>query len=182
VTFDSTLVRGFDYYTRTVFEVKHSSLGARDAICGGGRYDNLIADLGGPDLGALGFAVGTEATLLAAARAGLEVGGAALPSPAAYVVAITPADRPTAYGLVSALREAGYAAEMDHEDRSPRAQMRQANTRGARLTVILGPEEAQKGTVKIKRMSSGEETTVAQSDLVAAVARFLAADGTNARP
>jgi len=69
---------------------------------------------------------------------------------------------------------------MDHEDRSPRAQMRAANTVGAALTVILGPDEAAADTVKVKQMSSGEECTVAQPDLVAAVARFLAADGANA--
>jgi len=177
---DQRLVRGFDYYTRTVFEVKHAALGARDAICGGGRYDNLIAELGGPDLGALGFAVGTEATLLAAENIGVEVGGALPPRAAVYVVAITPDPRPSAAGLVQTLRDAGVSAAMDHEDRSPRKQMRAANASGAALTVILGPDEADADTVKVKQMSSGEETTVAQSDLVAAVGRMLTHGGPNA--
>jgi histidyl-tRNA synthetase len=176
---DHRLVRGFDYYTRTVFEVKHSALGARDAILGGGRYDNLIADLGGPSLGALGFAVGTEATLLAAEKVGALGAAAATPRVALYVAAITPAERPAAYTLIAACRDAGLAADMDHEGKSPRAQMRAANALGAPVVAILGPDEAGRGEVKVKHMRTGEEITVAQPELAAAVARFLAADDPN---
>lgn len=182
-TVDPRLVRGFDYYTHTVFEVRHPALGARDAICGGGRYDRLIADLGGPDLGALGFAVGTEATLLAAEKAGAPLLAAQAPAPlAAYVVTITPDLRPRAYALVAALRDAGVAADFDHEGRSFRKQFRAANALQARVTLVLGPDEAAAGTVTVKRMSSGEQTTVAQSDAVAAVRRLLTGDGERNRP
>jgi len=177
---DPRLVRGFDYYTQTVFEVRHGALGARDAICGGGRYDNLIADLGGPALGALGFGIGTEATLLAAEKTGAAL-VAAQPPPRldAFVVSITPDLRGRAYILVDQLRQAGVAADMDHEERSPRKQFRAANAIGARVVVVLGPDEAADEAVTVKNMATGEEHTVAQSGLVAAVADLLAADGAN---
>jgi len=176
---DRHLVRGFDYYTHTVFEIKHAALGARDTICGGGRYDNLIADLGGPSLGALGFGIGTEATLLAAERAGVEIAGEPAPRIAVYVATITPAERPAAYRLVARLRDAGIAADMDHEEKSLRKQLRAANAIGVPLVAILGPDEAANDAVNLKTMQTGEERTVAQQDLAAAVRAALTAGGAN---
>ncbi|MFP4056269.1 MAG: histidine--tRNA ligase [Candidatus Brocadiia bacterium] len=151
---DPYLVRGFDYYTGTVFEVTHGALGAQDAVCGGGRYDRLIADFGGPDLGAVGFAVGVERVLMAL-QAGEE------PTPPApldlYIVTLGEAARQAAFAHLGVLRKAGLAADMDFEGRSIKAQMRTADKLGARHVTVIGDDELARGTLALKHMASGEE-------------------------
>ncbi len=160
VVVDAAIVRGFDYYTRTVFELHHPGLGARTAVCGGGRYDHLIAELGGPDLGAVGFAIGVVPTIAA-----LEKLGAAavpmLPELDAFVVVLEGVDRARGFALVDSLRRAGLAADLDHPEgsdgklRSLKAQLRAADRSRAAAALLLGPDEVAAGTVTCKAMAAG---------------------------
>jgi len=154
---DPFLVRGFDYYTGVVFEITHGALGAQDALCGGGRYDNLIADLGGPPLGAVGFAIGFERLLMALQAVAAP---AAAPALDLYVATMGAAARLAAFGYVTAVRRAGLAADTDYEGRGLKAQMRTANKLGARFVVVLGDNELAGGLLKLKHMASGAETEV----------------------
>lgn len=175
-TEDPRLVRGLDYYTRTVYEIKHEGLGARDSICGGGRYDGLVELLGGPPTPAVGFAVGAEATLLAMeAELGPPPDSALRPD--VYVVCFDDALRPDAFALVRELRAAGAAAQMDYEGRSPKSQMRVANRSGARLCCLLGPDEAARGEVTLKDMTDGRQWAVARTAATAAATAFSPAEG-----
>jgi len=154
---DPYLVRGFDYYTGVVFEVTHGALGAQDALCGGGRYDNLIADLGGPPLGAVGFAIGVERLLMAVQAAAQPVE----PQPLdLYIVTMGEAARRAAFSYLAALRRAGIAADTDYEARSLKAQMRTADKLRARFVTVLGDNELASGSLKLKHMATGAETEV----------------------
>ncbi|MCS7190834.1 MAG: histidine--tRNA ligase, partial [Fimbriimonadales bacterium] len=161
---DHRLVRGLDYYTRTTFEVvAEQGLGAQNALCGGGRYDGLVAELGGPPTPALGVGIGVERTLLV-----LQALGAPLPEPMpmdAFVVAFGDAARPVALQIAQQLRAAGIATELDLEGRSPKAQMRLANRSGARYAVLLGESELQQGTATVKDLQTHEQHTVSQVEL-----------------
>ena len=156
---DPHLVRGLDYYTRTVFEIKHSELGARDTICGGGRYDDLVEQLGGPALPCVGFALGVEASLLAM-EAELGEMDETAPSPDVYVVCFDDHARPKCFEQVQALRANGISAEMDYEERSAKAQMRMANRLDASFGFLIGERELSSGEVLVKEMASGEQWTV----------------------
>ena len=143
---DGTLVRGLDYYTRTVFEFESDRLGAQAALGGGGRYDRLVAEIGGPDVGACGWAAGIERILLAMAEA-------PEPPPAEVFVAAADGQRERALALVVELRRAGMAADLDLADRSVKGQMKQADRVGASRTVILDED----GTAALRDMASGEQ-------------------------
>jgi histidyl-tRNA synthetase len=153
---DPRLVRGLDYYTRTVYEIKHPGLGARDTICGGGRYDGLVELLGGPPTPCVGFGLGCEATLLAMES---ELGAPpdTSPRPDAYVICFEEAGRAECFALVEELRRAGLAADMDFAGRSAKAQMRMANRLAARACVLIGGNELAAGTVTIKDMADGRQ-------------------------
>jgi histidyl-tRNA synthetase len=162
---DKHLVRGLDYYTKTVFEFTYPGLGAQDAIGGGGRYDRLIEELGGPSLGAIGFALGIERILLA-----LEAEGVADNSTdtenTVFVATVSPEEKGYAFKVVKTLRKAGVAADMDFEGRSLKAQMKTANKINAAYTCVVGPDECEKETVKLKDMETGEEQTLSIEDAV----------------
>jgi histidyl-tRNA synthetase len=154
---DPYLVRGFDYYTGAVFEITHGALGAQDALCGGGRYDNLIADLGGPALGAIGWAMGVERLLMAIQA----TQGAPLPPPLdLYIVTMGERARVAAFEYLGKLRHGGLAADTDYERRSLKAQMRSADKLRARFVTVLGDNELASGTLKLKHMATGAETEV----------------------
>jgi histidyl-tRNA synthetase len=146
---DPTLVRGLDYYTRTVFEFTCDRLGAQSGIGGGGRYDDLVELLGGPSTPAAGWAAGVDRILLA-----LDEGPAA-PPPGAFVVAAD-GQRERALALVGELRKAGLRADLDLAGRSIKGQMKQADRIGARQTVILDDE----GAASLRDMGSGEQREV----------------------
>ena len=154
------LVRGLDYYTRTTFEVLSGQLGAQNALLGGGRYDGLVRQLGGPDRPGIGFAAGLERLVLAMP----EVADAR--SPDAFVVALGDAARQPAHVLARDLRHAGLIALVDYDARSLRAQMKRADRSGARRVLILGDDELARGEVTVKDMGSGEQVTVARSEVV----------------
>jgi histidyl-tRNA synthetase len=145
---DPTLVRGLDYYTRTVFEFECERLGAQAGIGGGGRYDGLIEQLGGPATPANGWAIGVERVALA-----LEEEEAS-PETAVFIVAEED-DRARALALATQLRRAGVAADLDLAGRAIKGQMKQADRVGARHALILGD-----GKAKLRDMGSGEEREI----------------------
>ncbi|MRS13122.1 MAG: histidine--tRNA ligase [Actinobacteria bacterium] len=173
-TEEPKLVRGLDYYTRTVFEIQvDAGLGSQNAIGGGGRYDRLMEEYGGPPTPGLGFALGFERTLLAMQAAGVEV-----PSPAraeVYVAAVDDSVRDAAFALAQCLRDSGVAAELDHQARSLKSQMKQADRLGARFVAVLGPDELAAGEITLRNMGTKEETRVALASAPAAVEAALAA-------
>lgn len=174
-TLDTNLVRGFDYYTKTAFEIVSPELGAQNVIGGGGRYDGLIEELGGPPTPGIGFGIGTERCLLVLDQLGVQ-----LPledeRPLAFVAALGDAARPVAVRLLRDLRRAGIAADMDYAGRSLKAQMRQADRLGARFALLLGEDEVARGVVSVKAMAGGEQMTVPLAD----VAGVLAAEAVQA--
>ena len=157
---DPRIVRGLDYYTRTVYEFSSSALGAQNALAGGGRYDTLVGSMGGPDVGSVGFAAGVERILLAMG------GEAAAPVPDFYAIAAGEVAREEVFKTVVALRRAGLSGDLDFEARSVKAQMRSANKSGARYALFIGPDEAAKGAVKLKDMKDGVEQTVPLDEAV----------------
>ncbi|HLY09112.1 MAG TPA: histidine--tRNA ligase [Planctomycetota bacterium] len=157
---DPRIVRGLDYYTRTVYEFSSSKLGAQDALAGGGRYDTLVGSMGGPDVGSVGFAAGVERILLA-----ME-GEAVPPVPDFFAVAVADVSRSDVFRTVVQLRRQGLSGDLDFEARSVKAQMRSANKSGARYAVFIGPEEVQKGVLKIKDMKDGSEKTAVIEEAV----------------
>lgn len=148
-TVDASLVRGLDYYTRTVFEYSHPALGAQDAIGGGGRYDGLVAELGGPQTPAVGFAIGVERVMIV-----MEALNTCNCKPPlmVYGIGLGESGHRSMAGLLARVRAAGMSADMDFEGRSMKAQMRAANKAGALLTLILGDSELEKGVVVVKDM------------------------------
>jgi len=173
VAYDDTqrFVRGLDYYTRTVFEVAHDALGAKDVLGAGGRYDHLIEELGGPKLGAVGFAVGVERSLIVqqkhqAAAAAPTARAAGPPAPLAerragvFVVSIGETAQQPAWDLVARLRRDGVAAEWDPESTSLKSQMRTADRLGFRHVALLGESELADHTVTLKDLSTGSQERV----------------------
>ena len=165
---DDRLVRGLDYYTMTVFEAKSGALGAQDTVGAGGRYNGLISDLGGPELGGIGFGSGVERMLLAAASrettSSLDV----------FFVTLTPEARIPAMKLAVALREEEISSDLDYGGRGMRAQFKQADRTGASYAAILGEDELARGVCTVRDMASGEERIVpvaeGAKDLIRAVA------------
>ncbi len=175
---DSTLVRGLDYYTRTVFEVQvDAGLGSQNAIGGGGRYDRLMQEYGGPATPGLGFALGFERTLLALEAAGVQV--PAVPRAEVFVARVDDSVTAEVFALAQRLRDAGVAAELDHQARSLKSQFKQADRLGARLVVIVGPDELASGEVTLRDMSTKEEKRLALDSATAAVVAALGEEGTD---
>ena len=167
---DPTLVRGLDYYTRTVFEVEVEGAGV-GAIGGGGRYDGLMELEGGKPTPGLGFAVGFERIALALEQQGVNMGAS---EPSCVYVACTPDVRPAVFGCVLALRKAGVRTESDCQGRSLKSQFKQADKLGARLCVVLGTDEVAAGVVTIRNMQTHEQVQVPMTDLTSVVCEKLA--------
>lgn len=164
------LVRGLDYYTKTAFEIVSPVLGAQSSIGGGGRYDNLLASIGGPDVPGIGFAIGMERVLLALEAAGAESGKALAPD---VFVATAGVPAGEALRIAMALRAAGVAAEKDYLGRSLKAQFKFADKKGARYLVILGDEEMRGKAATVRNMADGTQEIVALDQLVNRVAALL---------
>ena len=152
------LVRGLDYYQRTTFEVVSGEIGAQTAVAGGGRYDGLIKQLGGPDLPGIGFACGME-------RLALLYGQAQIPAPDFYLAVLDSRALNTALLLAQRMRERGFSGEVSFEARSIKAQMRQANKLGVKTCLILGQDEMEKGQIVVKDMATGVQKNIGQDDL-----------------
>ncbi len=168
---DPSLVRGLDYYTRTVFEVQaDAGLGSQNAIGGGGRYDRLMEEYDGPPTPGLGFALGFERTLLAmeAASAGID----SPPRADVYVARVDEASAGAAFDLVSALRDAGIATECDHQGRSLKSQLKQADRLGAGAVVFVGPRVVSDGVFEVKHMGESSQKDVPRAGLAEELTRF----------
>jgi histidyl-tRNA synthetase len=154
---DPSLVRGLDYYTRTVFEFTSEALGAQSGVGGGGRYDGLVEQLGGPPTPAVGWAAGVERILLAAGGEGQGRRGEVRPS--AFVVVPKAEGAPAAFRVARALRAAGLVTEMEQGGRSMKGQLKHADRLGAAAVVIVGEDE-----LEVKDMRSGEQRTASDLD------------------
>ena len=159
------LVRGLDYYTRTVFEIHPAEEGAQSAVGGGGRYDLLIEELGGKPTPAVGFATGLERLILNLKRQDIVV--PQVPEPNVYVAYLDDSDKSKAVSLATALRKAGVGTTLAPGSKSLKAQLKQANTRGASCVAIVGGEELERGNIALRDLSSGEQKEVPVGEVTA---------------
>jgi len=157
------LVRGLDYYTRTVFEIQPLGEGAQSALGGGGRYDDLIQELGGKPTPAIGFAAGMERVVLNLKRQKITVPN--LPAPPVFIAYLGDETKLEAIKLISTLRKDGIAAIMATGDKSLKGQLRQANSLGSNYVAIIGEDEVKSGAVTLRNMMSGEQKTVPAAEL-----------------
>lgn len=153
-----SIVRGLDYYTRTVFEFVSSDIGAQGTVCGGGRYDRLVEEVGGKPTPAIGFGLGLERLLLVLENTGRLNAGEEHTK--VYIASTGEAASDFARKIVYELRSSGISAETDLMERSVKAQMKYADRIGAEFSLVLGGDELSAGEVKVKRMSDGSEETV----------------------
>ena len=159
---DPHIVRGLDYYTRTVFEFISDALGAQSTVCGGGRYDGLIEELGGAHVPSLGFGMGLERLLMV-----MEAKGVSFPETPVcevYFASMGEAAARRCFTLTTKLRQGGVAAECDTVGRSLKAQMKYADKIGARYTLVVGDDELASGTARLKDMATGETEDVTLDD------------------
>ena len=160
---DATIVRGLDYYTKTVFEIISKNEGSEGTICGGGRYDGLIEEVGGPKMPGVGFGMGLERLLLVLESIGK------LPEneecPDIFIANIGDAADMFVQKLVLDLRKSGIAAERDYLERSVKAQMKYANKLNAKFSAVIGDDDIAAGKASVKNMTTGEATEVLFADM-----------------
>ena len=161
---DPRIVRGLDYYTRTVFEFVSTSIGAQGTVCAGGRYDGLIEQLGGNPTPAVGFAAGIERLLIVMSQTGVEIPEE--DKPTVYLAGMDAECRNKAFTLAAKLRAAGVRAEIDHMDRSVKAQFKYADKIGAKYVAVIGGNELAEGRANVKNMATGESENVTFDGLV----------------
>ncbi|MCW2946828.1 MAG: histidyl-tRNA synthetase [Actinoallomurus sp.] len=155
---DPRLVRGLDYYTRTTYEFDHPLLGAQSGVGGGGRYDGLSEDIGGPPLPGIGFGLGLDRTVLAMEAE--EVAAAAASRVAVYGVPLGEEAQRKIFGLVAGLRRAGIAADMSYDGKKLKGAMRGADRSGAAYAVILGERDLAEGAAQVKDLATGDQVAV----------------------
>lgn len=158
-----SVVRGLDYYTGTVFEFISSAIGAQGTVCGGGRYNNLVSEVGGKPTPAVGFGMGLERLIMILENLNLYLGEPETPT--IYIAPTSEAEAEAAFSVVGELRKKGVSAECDIMGRSLKAQMKYAGKRGYGFVAVMGADEINSGKIKIKRMSDGVETECAISDI-----------------
>ena len=161
---DSRIVRGLDYYTRTVFEFVSTSIGAQGTVCAGGRYDGLIEELGGKAMPAVGFAAGIERLLIVMEQTGVEIPKEA--KPVVYLAGMDKDCRQKTFEIATALRKAGIFAEIDHMERSIKAQFKYADKIGAQYVAVIGGNELAEGKANVKCLATGESESVAFADML----------------
>lgn len=171
---DLNLVRGFDYYTKTAFEIVSPELGAQNVIGGGGRYDGLVEELGGQPTPGIGFGIGTERCLIVLDQLGVQ-----LPiddeRPVAFVASLGDAARTAAISLTDRLRREGIAADMDYLGRSLKAQMRSADRLGAHFVCLIGDDELAQGVAAVKDMRGAmEQQCIPLEQVASTLTRLLA--------
>lgn len=152
------IVRGLDYYTRTVFEFVSTSIGAQGTVCAGGRYDGLIAELGGPQTPAVGFAAGLERLILLMENTSVPFPAA--PVPDIYIAGMDDESRAKAFALAGQLRSQDVSAECDLMERSVKAQLKYADKLGATFVAVIGENELKEGAVNVKKMADGSSQNV----------------------
>lgn len=162
-TIDPKLVRGLDYYNKTVFEITSGQLGAQNSVGGGGRYDGLLASLGGPALPAVGFGAGLERIIQT--MLGQNVRLPSRPAPLLFLIPIGPAAKDYCFELAFQLRHQGIAVEMDWNSKKVGASLQLADALGARYALVLGEEELSGRTVKLKELKTRQETPLSLEEL-----------------
>ncbi|MDD4954179.1 MAG: histidine--tRNA ligase [Candidatus Omnitrophica bacterium] len=155
------LVRGLDYYTRTVFEITHPDLGAQDAIGAGGRYDDLVKELGGPVAPAIGFAFGVERLLLATSDQ-----RPATSDHLVYLITLGQEAKKEGLKILQELRGSGVACDTDYEEKSLKGAMRRANDLGATSVLIIGDDELKKNVITLKDMANSQQREISRQDIV----------------
>lgn len=158
-TVDSHLVRGLDYYTRTIFETISCDLGAQDAVCGGGRYDDLVEDLGGPPTPAMGFSIGVERLLEALEKGGVE-SSRGKEGAVAYILTLDGRSQIKGYELAGFMRSEGVKVELNMSQRGLSSQLKLVNRKKIRWTLILGEKEIEEGIVILRDMDSGKQEAI----------------------
>lgn len=157
------IVRGLDYYTKTVFEIISTGIGAQGTVCGGGRYDGLVEEIGGPVTPGIGFGMGIERLILVLESLGID-----LPEPSVcnvYVCTLGDVASMKGFSITAELRQQGVKAECDHMGRSMKAQLKYANKIGASKVIIIGDDEIEKGVAVVRDMTKSEESTVPLTEL-----------------
>ena len=162
------IVRGLDYYMRTTFEVISNRLGAQNAIGGGGRYNGLVRDLGGPDVPAIGFAIGMERLIMLLQQEQREVER----TPKFFIAGLGEQPHESAFLIVQQLRGRGLEVEMDYEGRSLKSQMRRADKSGARYVLILGEDELMRNQIQLRDMRTKNQSVLPLNDVVESVLRI----------
>ncbi len=165
-TLDPYMVRGLDYYTKTVFEVTHPKLGAQDALGAGGRYDRLVETFGGPKIGAVGFAVGVERLVMCIAG---ESAPKEIEANACFIVTLGEAALGAGFKLLSELRAGGVKASMDFSGKSMKSQMRSADKSKSRYAIIIGDNELKDGTCALKDLKEGTQENRRLDGIVAEI-------------
>ncbi|KAF0139448.1 MAG: histidyl-tRNA synthetase [Stygiobacter sp.] len=160
---DATLVRGLDYYTHTTFEVVSGSVGSQSALCGGGRYNGLVKELGGPDLPGVGFAAGMERILLACENENSFK--AEEEKTDVFIITIDKTLQGFSFQTALALRRSGLNVETDYLSRSVKAQMREANRLNSKFVLFVGGDEFTNGEVVLKNMSNSEQKNISKDNL-----------------
>jgi histidyl-tRNA synthetase len=162
---DARLVRGLDYYTRTVFEVQvNAGLGSQNAIGGGGRYDKLLHEFGARQIPGLGFAVGLERVRMVLEALGVAEAPALMPT--VFVAAVDDQSRNAVFALASRLRSQGISTELDHQQRSLKSQVKLADRLGAQYCLIVGPDELAAGRYKLRSMAAHNEQSLGLEQIV----------------
>lgn len=156
---DPRLVRGLDYYTRTTFEFQHDGLGSQSAVGGGGRYDGLSEEIGGPPLPGVGWAIGVDRTVLALEAEGIALGGGARCD--VFVVPLGEAARAWGFDLVTELRRSGHPCDLAWGERGLKGAMKSADRSGATFAVVVGDRDLEAGVAQVKDLRNGEQTEVA---------------------
>jgi len=165
---NSRLVRGLDYYTRTTFEVVSKVLGAQNAVCGGGRYDNLVEELGGKSTPASGFAIGIERVVEVMKSFNLQ---SPVSNPQLFIAVMGEEAKKKGFELLSEARRGGIKADIDYTGKTLKAQMKTADRLKSRYTYIIGEEELRKGKGLLKNMEDGSQKEVSFTELVAFLKR-----------
>ncbi|MEA1960635.1 MAG: histidine--tRNA ligase [Bacillota bacterium] len=165
---DNNLVRGLDYYTNTAFEINLPHIGS--AVGGGGRYNDLVQECGGPDLPGIGFAIGMERLLLALAQQEAEL----QPAKSVFVAVFDPEFEMDGQKVLQQLRQNGIMANRDYTGRSAKAQMKYADKLGARVVLLLGRDEIEQGIFTLRDMNSKEQFSVESEDLMQTIKKILA--------
>ena len=168
---DPTIVRGLDYYTKTAFEFVTDKIGAQSTICGGGRYDNLISEIGGMDVPGVGFGLGIERLLMMMDSVGIDIPED--PGMDALIIFMGPAARSKAIQIADALRSKGLRADLDSLERNLKGQLKYADRKGYRCAVIIGDNELASGRCQIKNLLESTQESVAFDELSDAIRKAI---------
>ena len=162
---DKAIVRGLDYYKKTAFEIISNDIGSQSTVCGGGRYDGLVEQLGGPkDISGIGFGLGAERLLLTLENNNIEIENTQATD--IFIVTIGDEAKTKSFKLLKDLRYNHISSENDHLDRSVKAQFKYSDKINSKFTIVIGEDELANDTATLKNMTTSEQTTIKLSDIV----------------